>query len=36
MPVHSSARPMPNLNQLKALDAYFTWRREEAKAQEGK
>lgn len=33
---HPSARPMPNLEQLKALDAYFAWRREEAKARESK
>ena len=28
----SSARPVPNMTQIKALDAYFAWRREEAKA----
>jgi len=27
----SSARPMPNLQQLRALDAYYAWRREQAK-----
>ncbi len=27
----SSARPLPNRPQLQALDAYFAWRREEAK-----
>ena len=26
-----SARPIPNLDKLKAHDAYYTWRREEAK-----
>jgi para-nitrobenzyl esterase len=29
----SSARPVPNMTQLKALDAYFAWRREETKAK---
>jgi para-nitrobenzyl esterase len=29
----SSARPVPNMTQLKALDAYYAWRREEAKAK---
>jgi len=29
----SSARPVPNMTQIKALDAYFAWRREEAKAK---
>jgi para-nitrobenzyl esterase len=28
----SSARPVPNMTQIKALDAYFAWRREETKA----
>jgi para-nitrobenzyl esterase len=28
----SSARPVPNLTPLKALDAYYQWRREEIKA----
>ena len=28
----SSARPVPNMAQLKALDGYFAWRRQEAKA----
>lgn len=27
----SSARPLPNLPQLEALDAYYAWRRDEAK-----
>jgi para-nitrobenzyl esterase len=26
-----SARPIPNLDKLKAHDGYYTWRREEAK-----
>jgi para-nitrobenzyl esterase len=30
---NSSARPVPNMSQLKALDAYYAWRREEAKAK---
>jgi hypothetical protein len=25
-----SARPMPNLEKLKALDGYYAWRREQA------
>jgi para-nitrobenzyl esterase len=29
----SSARPVPNMSQLKALDAYYAWRRDEAKAK---
>ena len=29
----SSARPVPNMAQIKAMDAYFAWRREEAKAR---
>jgi len=29
---HSGARRMPNLKQLEALDAYFAWRRREARA----
>jgi hypothetical protein len=29
----SSARPVPNMAQIKALDDYFAWRREEAKAE---
>ena len=29
----SSARPLPNMTQLKALDGYFAWRREEARAR---
>jgi para-nitrobenzyl esterase len=29
----SSARPVPNMTQLKALDGYFAWRREEAKSK---
>ena len=30
------ARPIPNLEKLKAFDAYYAWRREEAKAKAGK
>jgi para-nitrobenzyl esterase len=26
-----SARPVPNMAQIKALDAYYAWRREQAK-----
>jgi para-nitrobenzyl esterase len=29
----SSARPAPNMTQIKALDDYFAWRREEAKGR---
>jgi len=29
----SGARPVPNIEQIKAMDAYFAWRREEAKAR---
>jgi para-nitrobenzyl esterase len=29
----SSARPVPNLSQLKAMDAYFAWRRDELKGR---
>jgi hypothetical protein len=29
----SSARPVPNMTQIKALDSYFAWRRSEAKAR---
>lgn len=29
---HSSARPYPNLDKLKAVDAYFAWLRSQAKA----
>jgi para-nitrobenzyl esterase len=29
----SSARPVPNMTQIKALDSYFAWRRTEAKAK---
>jgi para-nitrobenzyl esterase len=29
----SSARPLPNIPQLKAFDEYYAWRREEAKKQ---
>jgi len=32
----SSARPMPNLDKLKAFDAYISWRREEAKKNAGR
>jgi REP element-mobilizing transposase RayT len=31
-----SARPVPNMNKLKAFDAYASWRREEAKKSDGK
>ena len=27
----SSARPVPNMEQLKAWEAYYAWRREQAK-----
>jgi hypothetical protein len=27
----SSARPTPNLTQIKAMDEYFAWRREQAR-----
>jgi para-nitrobenzyl esterase len=30
---NSSARPVPNIEQLKALDSYYAWRRGEAKAK---
>lgn len=29
----SSARPVPNMAQIKALDSYYAWRREEVKAR---
>ena len=29
----SSARPVPNMGQIKALDSYYAWRRDEAKAR---
>ena len=29
------ARPLPNLEKLKAMDAYFAWRREQAKTGTG-
>ena len=29
----SSAQPLPNVTQLKAMDAYFAWRREQAKGK---
>jgi para-nitrobenzyl esterase len=29
---HPSARPVPNMTQIKALDGYYAWRRDEAKA----
>jgi para-nitrobenzyl esterase len=29
------AHPMPNMQQIKALDAYFAWRRAEAKNKLG-
>jgi para-nitrobenzyl esterase len=29
---NSSARPVPNLTKIKALDGYYAWRREQAKA----
>ena len=28
-----SARPVPNMEQLKACEAYYAWRREQAKAR---
>src|SRR5512146_3016114 len=31
----SSARPVPNLDKIKAFDAYISWRREEAKKSAG-
>jgi para-nitrobenzyl esterase len=30
---HSSGRPVPNIAQIKALDAYYVWRRQEAKKE---
>jgi para-nitrobenzyl esterase len=30
---HPGARPVPNLQQIRALDAYFAWRREAAKTK---
>jgi para-nitrobenzyl esterase len=32
---HPSARPVPNMTQIKALDSYYAWRREEAKSRKG-
>ena len=32
---NSSARRVPNMEQLKTLDGYYAWRREEAKAKRG-
>ena len=29
----SSARPVPNLRELEALDAYYAWRRQQARQQ---
>jgi para-nitrobenzyl esterase len=29
----SSARPVPNMRELKVLDAYYAWRRQQAKAR---
>ncbi|HUK32962.1 MAG TPA: carboxylesterase family protein, partial [Vicinamibacterales bacterium] len=29
----SSARPVPNVAQIKALDGYYSWRRAEAKTK---
>jgi para-nitrobenzyl esterase len=29
----SGARPVPNMTQIKALDDYYTWRRQEAKTR---
>jgi hypothetical protein len=29
----SSARPAPNMTQIKAMDSYFAWRRQEAKTR---
>jgi para-nitrobenzyl esterase len=34
--VPPSAKPMPNLDKLKAFDAYISWRREEAKKEAAK
>jgi para-nitrobenzyl esterase len=31
---HSGAQPAPNMTQIKAMDAYFAWRREQAKANQ--
>lgn len=33
---HSGAQPVPNLAQIKAMDAYFAWRREQAKGAKAK
>jgi hypothetical protein len=27
------ARPVPNIEQMKALDSYYAWRRDEAKTR---
>jgi para-nitrobenzyl esterase len=32
----ASAKPIPNLEKLKAYDAYYSWRREEAKKAGGR
>jgi para-nitrobenzyl esterase len=32
----SSARPVPNMTPIKALDAYYAWRRDEIKAGRAK
>jgi hypothetical protein len=32
---NSSARRVPNMEQLKTLDGYYAWRREEAMAKRG-
>jgi para-nitrobenzyl esterase len=29
---HSGSQPVPNITQIKAMDAYFAWRREQARA----
>ncbi len=30
---HSAAQPVPNIAKIKAMDAYFAWRREQAKTK---
>jgi hypothetical protein len=30
---HPGARPVPNIEQIKALDGYYAWRREEARTK---
>ena len=29
---HSGAEPVPNITEIKAMDSYFAWRREQARA----